>query len=107
MASEKRSEATLTAAWTTLGVHLPSVRDATARSATLPATTTAPEHLPHLVGPPRVEHASLIRLEELLGEGGMGVVYRATQTDLERSVAVKTLRAGVAVTGHELQLLRE
>lgn len=48
------------------------------------------------------------RLEELLGQGGMAEVYRATDTKLARTVAVKVILATHAVKGDFLErFLRE
>jgi serine/threonine-protein kinase len=36
------------------------------------------------------------RIEQLLGEGGMGTVYRGTEVNLDRPVAIKVLNADLA-----------
>ncbi len=41
------------------------------------------------------------KLEEKIGEGGMGVVYRAIDTELDRPVAIKMVHASVMGTGSD------
>ena len=46
------------------------------------------------------------RIESRLGEGGMGVVFAATQDHPHRTVALKVLRSGAFSSSHQLRLFR-
>jgi len=63
------------------------------------------EHEPNLVAGQQLGH---FRIERLLGAGGMGEVYLATDLALERPVAIKVLPAGSARDAtHRDRLVRE
>lgn len=63
------------------------VREAPSQTSSFPSDGSWPQPaiptLPFVIGD--------YRLEELIGQGGMGVVYRAYQTSLKRTVAVKMI----------------
>jgi CHASE2 domain-containing sensor protein/tRNA A-37 threonylcarbamoyl transferase component Bud32 len=57
-------------------------------------STAVVEGVLHPSGPPSLEPTAIIagyRIEATIGRGGMGVVYRATQLALKRSVAIKLI----------------
>ncbi len=60
------------------------------------------------VGPENTQHILPCRfgdyiLEKILGRGGMGVVYLASQVQLERRVAIKMIRAGCLAGENEIE----
>ncbi len=73
------------------------------RSSTLFSTPTTNPPVPAL---PAGMFLGDYELLEVLGEGGMGVVYRARQLSLNRSVAIKMIRTGRIATASQVARFR-
>ncbi|HEX2061590.1 MAG TPA: protein kinase, partial [Thermoanaerobaculia bacterium] len=68
--------------------------DGTVPAATAPGAPAADLSLGHLF-------ANRYQIEQILGRGGMGVVYKATDTQLDETVAIKTLPGDVMTRSPE------
>ncbi|XZE53722.1 serine/threonine-protein kinase [Planctomycetaceae bacterium SH139] len=73
-----------------------------AHNATLPGDAVGKKQ----AGPPLPFELGDYRLERMLGRGGMGVVYLATQRNLDRQVAVKMISSGVFAGEEEVRRFR-
>ncbi len=77
----------------------------------LVSTATPPEGLPApaTLPPPKEAQAGTVlgsnyRVERVLGRGGMGVVYEATDLTLQRKVAIKRMTDELLKAGQDLEL---
>jgi WD40 repeat protein len=71
-----------------------------------PGQATAQAVLPESPAEPGLSFGDY-ELLEVLGKGGMGIVYRARQRSLQRLVALKMVRPGVLETPAELERFRQ
>ncbi|MGN6666663.1 MAG: protein kinase domain-containing protein, partial [Trinickia sp.] len=57
------------------------------------------------INAPRIAQLGKYRIEAMLGEGAMGIVYRAFDPHIERQVAIKTVRHELFESGERASLI--
>jgi serine/threonine-protein kinase len=72
----------------------------------LPAASGARPAMPTTLAP-GTAFGTRYRIESLLGEGGMGAVYRAYDTELGRTVALKLVRPELATSPQTMQRFKQ
>lgn len=82
--------------------NLPSSNDEDDPNSTLPASDRPADH----PGPRLPFQLGDYELRKMIGRGGMGVVYLATQRNLDREVAVKMIRSGMLAGEEEVRRFR-
>ena len=56
---------------------------------------------------PGTDFGPRYRIESLLGQGGMGRVYKAYDKELDRTVAIKIVREGMVSSGDALKRFKQ
>ncbi len=71
------------------------------------STPSSPSGSSFFTFEPGSEFGPRYRIENILGEGGMGMVYKARDLELDRSVALKLIRPGLMTNENAIQRFKQ